>query len=144
MSHAADVAPEDFERRAKTHRGQDMHHLVAVNHRFAEDARVILFNKGIPINSAFNGVALERIVHQYAANNETYVKTINQAIIRLKGASPAQVDEFLTKLSDRFLLLNDFVKSDEIAPLSYKQKGTAVKYEASSLITEWIREYPYP
>ena len=144
VNRAAAIAPEEFGKRAKMHTGQDMHHLVPISDMEAEEARDILVAKGIPPNSTYNGVALEPFVHQYATFPKEYVKAVNNAIRRFEYASASEVEEFLRRLSDQFVELNNFARFNDIHKLDRNAQKAVIAEKTSSLIIDWIRQYPYP
>lgn len=104
MKRAAE-ADDDFARRLKTHSEQDMHHIVPTGRWQGDEARNILSEKGVYVNSAYNGIALEKRVHKLTYSTK-YTEAISKVIVRLEDAPPEDIAMFLEKTAERLHKLN--------------------------------------
>ena len=130
MKRAAKV-DDRFARRLKTHSKQDMHHIVPTGRWQGDEARDILSEKGVYVNSAYNGIALEKSVHKLTNVNSDYTEAISKVIVKLKDAPPEIIEKFLEETTERLHKLNE-----------YKDYPLRLEAEYQTEIMDWFAGFP--
>ena len=110
MEKAAKV-DDSFAWRLKTHSDQQMHHIVPTGRWKGDEARRILSAQGVYVNSAYNGIALDKPIHRLT-NSDKYTEAVSKVIVRLKNASPEIIAMFLEETAKRLQALNIYPKGD--------------------------------
>ena len=119
---------ESFAWRLKTHSEQELHHIVPTERWQGDEARDILSEKGVYVNSAYNGVALDKPIHRLT-NSAKYTAAIGEVLVELKHASPEDIAEFLEETAKRLQKLNGY------------PKGDLLKAKFQSEIMDWFAGY---
>ena len=88
------------------------HHIVPSGDRAARNARDILTEKGVFVNSPDNGIVLNRDIHSFVHtyNDRVYSNTISKAIERLEYAPAEEIAMFLEEVARKLQELNRFYR----------------------------------
>lgn len=84
--------------------------------------------RGIYVNSAYNGIALEIPVHQLT-NSSGYTKAINAVIVSLENASAEGIVMFLEETARRLQALNIY------------PRGELLRKKFQAEIMDWLENY---
>ena len=107
---------------------QQAHHIVPTGRKEGDQARDILAERGIYVNSAYNGIALEIPVHQLT-NSSGYTKAINTVIVRLRNTSSEDIVMFLEETAKRLQALNIY------------PRGELLQNKFQTEIMDWLENY---
>ena len=105
-------------------KGQDAHHIVSSGDMGADQARIHMENLGVSVNSAYNGVGLQRKVHILTYRDD-YVRAINEAIVEFD--SPDELVVFLETVARRLSDLHQYTDNTPLLRSKFEELLVSIR-----------------